>query len=133
MEFSNISNPPSLDITTRLLCLHFVSEIPYTLIPSVMFKLIEILREDHEHVRNTTEDYEQDIAKLIYDLPSFNSGYVKAGFIFLTSLLCIIFSFIIKEHKICVQLVSKYISSHIFHIVLGILIGRLDIYLSSQG
>jgi len=98
-----------------------------------MFKLIEILREDHEHVRNTTEDYEQDIAKLIYDLPSFNSGYVKAGFIFLTSLLCIIFSFIIKEHKICVQLVSKYISSHIFHIVLGILIGRLDIYLSSQG
>jgi len=100
-----------------------------------MFKLIEINRTETfpDEVRNTTDDYLKAVLELIINLPSINDGYSKGGFIFATCLICTIFSVFIKENKLCVQLVSKFISSHIFHIFFGFVVGKLDYHVISRG
>lgn len=89
-------------------------------------KLFAIVHERDPTVRNTTADHLEGIVFLKF--PGLTDGRVQVMIVLIVSIICVLIAMVMKEVKPCVK-INQFISSYFLHILLGMLLGLLELVL----
>jgi len=91
-------------------------------------QLFEIEEDDgwkHE-IRNETQQFAEAQWSVVIHAPQLGEGASIAGFAVILSIVCAIVTMTIKEDTAVIRALNKYISGHVCHILLGLMIASIE-------
>jgi len=90
-----------------------------------LFKIEEDDGWKHD-IRNETQQFSEAQWSVVIHAPQLGEGASIAGFAVILSIVCAIVSMTIKEDTAVIRALNKYISGHVCHILLGLMIASIE-------
>ena len=91
-------------------------------------QLFEIEEDDgwKHDIRNETQQFAEAQWSVVIHAPQLGEGASIAGFFVILSITCAIVTMTIKEDTAVIRALNKYISGHVCHILLGLMIASIE-------
>ena len=90
-----------------------------------LFKIEEDDGWKHD-IRNETQQFSEAQWSVVIHAPQLGEGASIAGFAVILSIVCAIVTMTIKEDTAVIRALNKYISGHVCHILLGLMIASIE-------